>query len=186
MRDLTVSGCDPACPREVTPGPVPPPCSAGSLPAQGRVSGQGSGLPAACRAGARGGWCQTESCLRVHCLTQQWPHGAQLRILTAEEKQGWSAGPSDSRVLLRKLNYSPGPGGPPTAGAVQHLVRRRAPCCSDRSGKHSIFKKLRGSPPPPPCPGPVWSGAERDWGPGWGQAARAWLGTTHANVVSVL
>lgn len=171
MRTLSVGGCNPACPREATPSPVPPLCSAGSVPAQGWASAQGSGQPAACRAEARGGWRQTKRCLCVHCLTRNRPHSAQLRILTAEKKQGWSAGPSDSHVLLRKLHYSPGPGGPPVARAVRHLVRRCALCCSDCPGKHSIFKKLRGSPARPLCPGPAWSGAERGWGPGWGQAA---------------
>ena len=156
MRALTVSGCDPACPREVTPGPVPPPCSAGSLPAQGRVSGQGSGLPAACGAEVRGGWCQTESCLRIRCLTQQWPHGAQLRILTAEEKQGWSAGPSDAHVLLRKLNYSPGPGGPPTAGAVQRPVWRRPHAA--QTALESTASSRNSEAPPRPRHAPALSG----------------------------
>ena len=132
---------------------MPPLCSTSPLPAQGRVSAQGSGQPAACRAEARGGWRQTEYRLCIHCLTQQRATLCAAPHSHCREEARLVCG-SISHVLLRKLNYSPGPGGPPAAAAVRHLVRRCALCCSDCSGKHSVFRKLRGSPASTPMPWP--------------------------------
>lgn len=154
-------------------------CSASSLPAQGRVSAQGSSQP--CNLQGRGKEAERQTGGRPSSIAwrSNGPRCAQLRILTAEKKQRLVCG-SISHVLLRKLNYSPGPGESLRLRLCGTLLGD-APCVAQTALGSLRLQETQRLPCLRPhalaLPG---QGQSKDptGGPGWDQAAGAWLRIT--------